>query len=115
MRTSQLYIQDSNNSVTMLYSLRFDSVKGIAGKRPPTLRQTLVNPTMKNPKHAAVLQESGIIYDTPLTPLQVAANRADRIAREKKQSQVAAVSLLLGFVTNLVKLGNVFCVVITVS
>ncbi len=92
MRTSQLFIQDSNSSATLLYSMRFDSVKSIAGKRPPTMRQTLVNPTMKNPKHAAVLQESGIVYDTPLTPLQVAANRADRIAREKKQNQAAAVS-----------------------
>ncbi|XP_041347993.1 helicase SRCAP-like isoform X2 [Gigantopelta aegis] len=90
MKTSQLFIQDANHSVTMLFTLRFDSIKGIATKRPPTLRQTLVNPTMKNPKHAAVLQESNITYDQPLNPLQVAANRAERIAREKKQSQAAA-------------------------
>lgn len=90
MKTSQLYSQDSNSSISLLYSLRFDSVKSMAAKRPATMRQTLNNPTLKNPKHAAVLQENGINYDLPLHPMQVAANRAERIAREKKQSQQAA-------------------------
>lgn len=92
MRTSQLFVQDNNNAVTMLHSLRFDSSKSIAGKRPPTLKQTLVNPTLKNPKHATVLSENGINYDTPLHPMQVAEIRAQRIQREKKQNQAAAVS-----------------------
>lgn len=70
--------------------MRFDAAKSIAAKRVPTLRPTLVSPTQKNPKHAAVLAESGVIYDTPLTPIQVAANRAERIAKEKKVSQAAA-------------------------
>ena len=98
MKTSQIHGQDSNNGVTLLYSLRFDSVKGIATKRPPTMRQTLVNPTLKNPKHASVLQENSISYDHPLNPMQVAEIRAQRIQREKKQNQQqqqanAAVSL----------------------
>lgn len=92
MRTSQLYIQDNNQAVTMLYSFRFESSKQIAGKRPPPLKQTLVNPTLKNPKHATVLSENNINYDHPLNPMSVAEIRAQRIQREKKQSQAAAVS-----------------------
>ncbi len=88
MRTSQLYVQDNNNAPTMLFSLRMDSVKSIATKRTPTIRPTLANPTLKNPKHTAVLLESGINYEQPLMPERVAANRADRIAREKKHNQV---------------------------
>ncbi|OWF46679.1 helicase domino-like isoform X2 [Mizuhopecten yessoensis] len=90
MRTSQLYVQDGNQAITMLHSLRFDSAKTLAAKRPPTLKQTLVSPTPKNPKHAAVLSESGITYDQPLDPMNVAEIRAQRIQREKKQNQAAA-------------------------
>ena len=87
MKTGQIHSQDSNNKLTILYNLRFESVKGIATKRPPTMRQTLINPTLKNPKHASVLQENGISYDQPLNPMQVAEIRAQRIQREKKQNQ----------------------------
>ncbi|XP_022342498.2 helicase domino-like isoform X2 [Crassostrea virginica] len=90
MRTSQLYIQDNSQAVTMLYSFRFESAKQIAAKRPPPLKQTLVNPTLKNPKHATVLSENNINYDTPLNPMSVAEIRAQRIQREKKQNQAAA-------------------------
>jgi E1A-binding protein p400 len=69
-------------------------VKGIATKRPPPLKQTLVNPSLKNPKHASVLTENEINYEQPLTPMQVAEIRAQRIQREKKQNQAAAVSLI---------------------
>lgn len=93
MRTSQLHIQDNSQAVTMLYSFRFESAKQIAAKRPPPLKQTLVNPTLKNPKHASVLSENNINYDQPLNPMSVAEIRAQRIQREKKQNQVAAVSI----------------------
>ncbi|CAH1801799.1 unnamed protein product, partial [Owenia fusiformis] len=93
MRTSQLFMQDNYSQVSTLHTFKFDCMKNAAAKRTPTLRPKLVNPTTKNPKHAAVLQESGINYDQPLTPIQVAAIRADRIAREKKQSQQAAEQL----------------------
>lgn len=53
------------------------------------MRQTLNNPTLKNPKHAAVLQDHNINYDQPLNAMQVAAIRAERIAREKKQAAVS--------------------------
>ena len=98
MRTSQLFHQDNNGSITTLFSLRFDSMKSIATKRTPTLRPTLANPTMKNPKHAAVLSESGINYDSPQTPIQVAAIRAERIAKEKKQTVSSFVKFYLPIV-----------------
>lgn len=60
MKTDQLYSQDCGSSVTTLHAFRFDCIKNVAGKRTPTLRPTLVNPTMKNPKHAAVIQETGM-------------------------------------------------------
>ena len=84
-------MQDNNAAPSNLYNIRFDSIKAIATKRPATLRPTLVNPTLKNPKHAAVLAESGVNFDQPLTPMQVATIRAERIAKEKKNQQ--AVSL----------------------
>lgn len=90
MRTSQLFVQDSNGSVTFLHSLRFDSMKAIATKRPATMRQTLINPTLKNPKHAHVLAENNITYEQPLNPMQVAENRAQRIQREKKMNQAVS-------------------------
>ena len=90
MRTSQLYAQDNNNSLTHLHSQRFDSCKSIASKRQLPVRPMLANPTLKNHKHAAVLAENGISYDAPLTPIQVAQIRADRIAKEKKVSDIAA-------------------------
>ncbi|XP_076435128.1 helicase domino-like isoform X2 [Babylonia areolata] len=89
MKTSQLFTQDNYSSISLLYSLRFDSVKSMAGKRPAPMRQTLNNPTMKNPKHLVVLQDNHINYDQPLNPIQVAAIRAERIQREKKASSAA--------------------------
>lgn len=88
MRTSQLFLQDNNSSFTTLLHQRFETIKSLATKRAPTLRHTIVNPSGRNPKHAAVLAESGISYEQPLTPVQVAVNRAERINREKLKSQV---------------------------
>ena len=85
MRTSQLFTQDNNGSITSLHSMRFEAIKGIAAKREPPLRPRLTASTnVKNVKHQAVLQESGISYDQPLTPVKVASIRAERIAKEKK-------------------------------
>ena len=95
MKTSQLYTQDNNSSISLLYSLRFDSVKSMAAKRPAPMRPTLNNPSLKNPKHLAVLQENNINYDQPLNPQQVAAIRAERIARDKKASAAAHVSVFV--------------------
>ncbi|KAJ9595704.1 hypothetical protein L9F63_013117, partial [Diploptera punctata] len=91
MRTSQLYMQDNNSTYTHLYIQRFETIKNVSNKRTPTVKPLLVNPSLRNPKHAAVLAECGIIYDQPLTPIEVATRRAERIAKEKKTAQTPAV------------------------
>ncbi|XP_014330426.1 E1A-binding protein p400 isoform X9 [Xiphophorus maculatus] len=85
LRTCQIYTQDDNSSQIQLYSSRFELMKIIASKRSPPIKPLLgMNPFQKNPKHASVLAESGISYDKPLPPIQVASQRAERIAKEKK-------------------------------
>ncbi|XP_068211112.1 helicase domino-like isoform X2 [Palaemon carinicauda] len=90
MRTSHLFKEDNNSTYSGLYSSRFETIKSIAIKRTPTTKPPLINSTHKNPKHAQVLLESGIQYDNPLNPGQVAANLAERIQRAKQKSQAAA-------------------------
>ena len=85
MRTAQLYSQDANQSFTSLYLKHFENVREVSNKRAPTVKPLLVNPSVKNPKHAAVLQDNGIDYDNPLEPQAVAHRRAERIALEKKK------------------------------
>ncbi|XP_041423099.1 E1A-binding protein p400 isoform X2 [Xenopus laevis] len=85
LRTSQIYAQDEGVTHTQLYNNRFELMKMTAGKRSPPIKPLLgMNPFQKNPKHASVLAESGINYDKPLPPIQVASLRAERIAKEKK-------------------------------
>nr|XP_057927564.1 E1A-binding protein p400 isoform X3 [Doryrhamphus excisus] len=85
LRTCQIYTQDDNATQIQLYNSRFELMKIIASKRSPPIKPLLgMNPFQKNPKHASVLAESGISYDKPLPPIQVASQRAERIAKEKK-------------------------------
>uniref|UniRef100_A0A8C7SHM0 E1A binding protein p400 n=1 Tax=Oncorhynchus mykiss TaxID=8022 RepID=A0A8C7SHM0_ONCMY len=85
LRTCQIYTQDDNATHIQLYNSRFELMKIIASKRSPPIKPLLgMNPFQKNPKHASVLAESGIGYDKPLPPIQVASQRAERIAKEKK-------------------------------
>ena len=86
MKTSQIFNLDKNNSWSSLFSNRFETIKAVANKRSPTTKPLVVNPSQKNTKHAAVLSDAGIIYDTPLNPEKVAANRAERIQKEKQKT-----------------------------
>jgi len=62
----------------------------MAAKRVPPVRPQLSGSVgVKNTKHLAVLAENGINYDRPLSPVQVATLRAERIAREKKNAAAA--------------------------
>ncbi|KAF4529302.1 hypothetical protein B566_EDAN011396, partial [Ephemera danica] len=88
MRTSQLYIQDNGASFTQLYVERFEVIATAASRRTPTMKPRLGNPTLRNPKHATVLAENGISYDSPLSPIDVAQRRHERIAK-LKSAQVA--------------------------
>uniref|UniRef100_A0A4W3IX96 E1A binding protein p400 n=1 Tax=Callorhinchus milii TaxID=7868 RepID=A0A4W3IX96_CALMI len=78
LRTSQIYAQDESAMHTQRFTSHFELVKLIAGKRSPPIKPMLgMNPFQKNPKNASVLAESGINYDKPLTPIQVASLRAE--------------------------------------
>ena len=75
MKTGALFRADNNNAFSTTFSGRFETIKTIANKRTPTTTPLLVNPTLRNPKHAAVLAESGIDYDSPVSPVQVREER----------------------------------------
>jgi hypothetical protein len=91
VKTSVLFRQDNNNAWSAQFGSRFETIKAIANKRTPTTKPLVVNnATLRNAKHAAVLLESGVSYDSPLSPVQVATNRAERIQREKQRSAAAA-------------------------
>lgn len=85
LRTSQLFINDNNNAFTKLMKSNFDFIKAAYMKRAPQLKQILVNPSMKNPKHAAVLSEFGVTnYDQPLSPVDIAARRAEKMKERNR-------------------------------
>jgi len=44
---------------------------------------------MRNPTNAAILAEYKVQIDNPLTPIEVATRRADRIAKEKLNKAVS--------------------------
>lgn len=96
MRTAQLYAHDANQAFTTLYLKHFENVREVSNKRAPTVKPLLVNPSVKNPKHAAVLQENGIDYENPLEPEAVAVRRAERIAQEKKKQSSNKAGVLPG-------------------
>ncbi|GAB6030178.1 hypothetical protein CHUAL_005854 [Chamberlinius hualienensis] len=79
MKTSQLFAQDNNASFTQLYHSRFESMKSLMTSRMPSTKHLMSNSNARNPKHTSVLADSGINFDQPLSPMQVAALRAERI------------------------------------
>lgn len=84
MRTSQVYIQDNNSTFSQIATQRYDTLKAMATKKSSSTKTMISNPLLKNPKHAAVLNDCGIDLEHPVLPVEVAARRAERIAREKK-------------------------------
>ncbi|KAG5881999.1 hypothetical protein JTB14_028600 [Gonioctena quinquepunctata] len=97
IRTSQLYTQDNNSAFSQIMSDRFEALKSIANKRMSTIRTVLNNPLMNKTKNTPVLSECGIDLEHPVLPVEVAARRAERIAKEKKnmtpEQQIAAARL----------------------
>jgi len=92
MRTSQLHNQDRNNSFTLMGTQRYEIIKSVSNKRTPTVKPPLLmSPLMRNPTITAVLVECGIQIDNPMVPVDVAARRADRIAKEKMKHTVSNV------------------------
>ncbi|XP_037869142.1 helicase domino isoform X2 [Bombyx mori] len=68
---------------------RLDAVRDAIERRRSTPKRRLDDAPHRNPKHAQLLADHGVAYDTPPTPMEVAARRADRIAREKLKVGVA--------------------------
>ncbi|KAL1491858.1 hypothetical protein ABEB36_012391 [Hypothenemus hampei] len=99
-RTSQLYAQDNNTTYSQLLSDRFDTIKTITNKRMSTTRTVVNNPLMNKTKSTPVLNECNIDLDHPVLPVEVAARRAERIAKEKKVTpeQMAKLQLMRGIV-----------------
>ncbi|XP_039292114.1 helicase domino isoform X2 [Nilaparvata lugens] len=100
-RTASLFSQDNNMTYSRTMNARFDMVRLVAGKRIPLPMMNSVyggsggsgggGEVGKNPKHAAILAACSIDYDAPLTPVEVAARRAERIARQKEAAAAAVV------------------------
>ena len=88
MKTQQLYIQDNNRALMTYFNVHFDSVRCLAGKRTTTARSTLVSPLAKSTKHAMLMSEYGIQYDQPLSPVNIATLRADRIAKDNRDKKL---------------------------
>ncbi|GFQ93484.1 helicase domino [Trichonephila clavata] len=94
MKTSQLFIQDNHAAFTKIINDRYKLMMENSVKRKANEKQTFMQ-TSKNVKIASVLAENGINYDVPLTPTQIAANRAERIAREKQKNQTGTSTVVL--------------------
>lgn len=86
LRTSQLYSNDKNSSFSKLLKVKYDNIKTAYLKKAPQLKQMLVNPTLRNPKHAAILSDFGVTnYENPPTPQEIAARRVEKL-KEKQRS-----------------------------
>lgn len=106
LRNSQLYLQDNNSTFPSIMCDRFEALKNTANKRVPATRILINNPLMNKTKNTPVLNECGIDLEHPVLPVEVAARRAERIAKEKRtltpEQQIAAAKLQLmkGYMTN---------------
>ncbi|KAG8188167.1 hypothetical protein JTE90_019446 [Oedothorax gibbosus] len=89
MKTSQLFVQDNNQT----YEKRTREFARLEAEHESKKRAAERMPMLQPPKTtkgSAVLVENGINFDNPLTPMQIAQNRSERIAREKQKNQPAA-------------------------
>lgn len=88
LRTSQIYMQDSNQTFINTMTLRFDMLRSIANKRQTTAKATIGNQMIKTAKHSAILAQSGVSYDLPSNPIDVVTRRAERISKESKATPI---------------------------
>lgn len=101
MRTNQLYVQDNSRALTTCFMLHVEALKGLPPKRSTamSLSSTATVSGTRNAKHIAALVDLNLNYDQPVSPLQIAAMRAERLAKDKKQATTPAAT-----VSNLSKL-----------
>lgn len=87
LRSAQMFANDNNASFTRFMRSNFEHVRTAYLKKAPQLKQILVNPSLKNPKHAAVLTEYGVTnYDIPASPVDIAVRRAERFKERQRNS-----------------------------
>lgn len=100
MKTSHLYQQDNNAAYTSIFLKRCKGTMELAQKRKVQAESVKIQTqTQKIPKGLSVLNDCGINYDEPLSPMEIASNRQERIQREKQKTQPTGVSL--SFETNI--------------
>lgn len=89
VKTSFLYKQDEHHQFSTLSNLRFETIRSIATNRAPTMKPSFHAGAVGkiNAKHVALLKDQHINYDGPLTAMQIAQNRSERLVREKQQQQ----------------------------
>lgn len=104
MRTSQLYTADNNSAFSQTMANRFEALRSIANKKAPATRTVITNPLLNKSKHIPVLNDCGIDIEHPVLPVEVAARRAERIAKEKKtmtpDQQMARIQMMKGIIAN---------------
>lgn len=105
LRNSQLFLQDNNSAFPQIMYDRFEALKNTATKRVPAARILINNPLMNKTKNPPVLNDCGIDLEHPVLPVEVAARRAERIAKEKRtltpeQQQIAKLHLMKGFMSS---------------
>ncbi|XP_063239094.1 helicase domino [Bacillus rossius redtenbacheri] len=86
LRTAQLHAQDSNAGATQAASRRFEVMRAVAGHRTPTVKPCIPHPSVRNPKHAAVLSNDKIKFDSPIMPVDIISLRNERLAQEKQKT-----------------------------
>lgn len=86
-RTSQLYVNDNNNSFIKLTKNKFETIKTAMTKKQLHLKKYIGN-TSINQKHLTVLTELQISnYDIPLSPLEIAHRCYERLIQERNINQ----------------------------
>lgn len=75
--------------------LHVEALKGLPPKRSSAL--SLSSPATvggtRNTKHIAALADLNLNYDQAVSPLQIAAMRAERLAKDKKQAPTPAATV----------------------
>lgn len=85
LRSAQLFANDNNSTFIKLMRNNFEFVKTAFSKKAPLIKPNLANPSLKNPKHVAVLALHGVVdFEMPMAPLDIAVRRAEKIKERSR-------------------------------
>ena len=75
-----------NTDFTADATRKFNAIKRIKNQRAPTAKPVILTQNAnRNSKQAQVIIDAGIAWDSPLTPVQLAAIRSERALKEKQR------------------------------